>query len=61
MPVWKAKLLAHVGIAGLLGFNWDQVVMSQEDSTTDISKFTHDFGWQPQGFEQALKEYASQM
>jgi hypothetical protein len=32
--------------------------MSQEDNTADISKFTQDFGWQPEGFEQSLRSYA---
>jgi nucleoside-diphosphate-sugar epimerase len=58
IPVWKAKLLATILPNRLLGYNRDQVIMSQEDNTADISKFTQDFGWQPEGFEQSLRSYA---
>lgn len=61
MPVWKAKLLASTPVARLAGFNWDQVVMSQEDNTCDLTKFVDDFGWAPRGFEQTLSEYASKL
>jgi NADH dehydrogenase len=61
MPVWKAKLLANVGIGKLMGFNRDQIVMSQEDNTADITKFVADFGWKPQPFEESLKGYAAQL
>jgi NADH dehydrogenase len=61
LPSWKAKLLAAVGIGRLAGFNWDQVVMSQEDNTCDLAKFSDDFGWEPQGFERALQTYARQL
>ena len=58
LPVWKAKLLTHLIPAPLLPFNRDQVIMSQEDNTTDLSKFIHDFGWTPRPFESSLREYA---
>lgn len=61
MPVWKARLLAGMGLGPLLGFNTDQVIMSQEDNTCDLSKFVDDFGWTPQGFEGSLKTYAGQL
>lgn len=61
MPVWKAKLLAAIGIGALAGFNYDQVVMSQEDNTCDLTKFADDFGWQPQPFEPTVKTYAAQL
>jgi nucleoside-diphosphate-sugar epimerase len=61
MPVPVAKLLAAIGIGGLLGFNRDQVLMSQEDNTTDLTKFTDAFGWTPQPFEQTLQSYARQL
>ncbi len=61
IPVWKAKLLAAIGIGKLAGFNRDQIIMSQEDNTCDLSKFEEDFGWTPRGFEEALKEYAAQL
>ena len=58
MPAWKAKMLAKVGIGRLAGFNRDQVIMSQEDNTADITKFVDHFGWTPMGFEPALRTYA---
>lgn len=61
MPVWKAKLLAGAGLGPLLGFNRDQVIMSQEDNTADASKFVADFGWQPRPFEPTLNGYARQL
>ena len=39
MPVPVAKSLAAIGIGRVLGFNRDQVIMSQEDNTCDLSKF----------------------
>ena len=59
MPVWKAKLLTHVVPRPLLPFNRDQVIMSQEDNTCDLSKFRADFGWEPRAFEPSLREYAA--
>lgn len=59
MPVWKAKMLAAIGIGRLAGFNRDQVIMSQEDNTCDITKFVDLYGWTPAGFESSLKEYAT--
>lgn len=61
IPVWAAKLYAAIGIARLLGFNRDQVIMSQEDNTADLTKFKDDFGWEPQPFEPTLQTYASQL
>jgi nucleoside-diphosphate-sugar epimerase len=61
MPVWKAKFLAQIGIGRLMGFNWDQVVMSQEDNTADLTKFIDAFGWKPRGFDEMLKTYAGQL
>ncbi len=61
MPVWVAKILACIGVGPLLGFNYDQVVMSQEDNTCDISKVIADFGWTPRGFEPMLREYANRL
>lgn len=58
MPVWKAHLLARIAPPPLLPFNRDQVIMSQEDNTCDLSKFRADFGWDPQPFEPTLREYA---
>jgi NADH dehydrogenase len=61
LPVWKAKLLASIGLGKLAGFNRDQIIMSQEDNTCDLTKFQQDFGWTPRGFEESLKEYAARM
>ena len=40
MPVWVALTLAVVLPSSLLGFNRDQILMSQEDNTADSGKFT---------------------
>ncbi len=61
LPVWYAKLLTHIAPARLLPFNRDQVIMSQEDNTTDLTKFLDHFGWSPRPFEASLLEYASQL
>jgi uncharacterized protein YbjT (DUF2867 family) len=61
IPVWVGKLYAAIGIAPLLGFNRDQVIMSQEDNTCDLGKFRDDFGWEPQAFEPTLRSYAQQL
>jgi uncharacterized protein YbjT (DUF2867 family) len=61
IPVWYAKLLTHFVPACLLPFNRDQVVMSQENNTADLSKFKDSFGWDPQPFGETLKEYAKQL
>jgi hypothetical protein len=56
-----AKLFAAIGVAKLLGFNRDQVIMSQEENTCDLRKFEDAFGWTPKPFEPTLREYASQL
>lgn len=61
VPVWAAKIQAAVGIGRIAGFNRDQVVMSQEDNTTDTTKFKDDFGWEPGGIEEIVKGYAGEM
>lgn len=58
LPVWKAKLLTHVIPASWLPFNRDQVIMSHEDNTADMRRFSEDFGWTPGGFEELVREYA---
>lgn len=58
IPMWCAKLLTTIVPQSFLPFNQDQVVMSQEDNTCDLTEFTQDFGWQPAGFESALGKYA---
>ena len=61
LPAWYARALTHVVPAPLLPFNRDQVVMSQEDNTADLTKFEQDFGWTPRPFESSLREYAKQL
>jgi uncharacterized protein YbjT (DUF2867 family) len=61
LPVWKAKLLTHIVPASWLPFNRDQVVMSQEDNTADMGKFSEDFGWTAGGFEELVREYAKEL
>jgi NADH dehydrogenase len=61
IPAWYANLLTRLIPPTLLPFNRDQLIMSQEDNTCDLSKFTHDFGWRPADFESTLKEYAPQL
>ena len=61
MPVWVARILASILPSRLLGFNRDQLIMSQEDNTSDISKLVDHFGWQPQPFAATLQAYAQQM
>ena len=61
LPAWYAKFLTSVTPGFLLPFNRDQVIMSQEDNTCDLSDFRADFGWEPKGFAQALDEYKSQL
>jgi len=61
IPVWAAKLNTAILPSALLGFNRDQVLMSQEDNTCDLTKFTDDFGWEPQPFEETLRTYAGRL
>jgi NADH dehydrogenase len=61
LPAWYAKAITHVVPAPLLPFNRDQVIMSQEDNTCDLSKFVDAFGWTPRGFEESVTSYASQL
>jgi NADH dehydrogenase len=61
MPVWKAKMLTYVVPQIALPFNRDQVIMSQEENTCDLSKFRADFGWEPRPFAASLAEYAKKL
>ena len=61
IPVGVAKFLAAVGIAPVLGFNRDQVIMSQQDNTCDMGEFVRDFGWEPGAFGASVSEYAKQL
>jgi len=61
IPAWWAKVVASVTPAKLLPFNRDQVQMSQEDNSTDMTPFARDFGWMPRGFSETLRTYAKEM
>jgi NADH dehydrogenase len=61
IPAWKAKAMTYVVPGALLPFNRDQVIMSQEENTCDLAKFKDDFGWEPRGVEETVKEYAPKL
>lgn len=61
LPAWYARVLTKVVPGKLLPFNADQVTMSQEDNTADLTKFVDDFGWTPGAFEEQVKGYAGKM
>jgi uncharacterized protein YbjT (DUF2867 family) len=61
VPVWSAKVQATLLPASVLGFNKDQVQMSQEDSVCDLTKFKSDFGWEPQPLQASIKSYAAKL
>lgn len=61
LPAWYAKAITHVVPGPLLPFNRDQVIMSQEENTCDLSKFLDAFGWTPRSFEETVKSYAGQV
>jgi uncharacterized protein YbjT (DUF2867 family) len=58
LPAWYATLLTRIAPASLLPFNRDQVTMSQEDNTADMTPFTRDFAWTPGPFTAQLQQYA---
>ncbi len=61
IPAWYAKAITRVVPGPLLPFNRDQVIMSQEENTCDLSKFVDDFGWAPRPFAETVKLYAGQL
>jgi NADH dehydrogenase len=61
IPAWYAKAITHVVPGPLLPFNRDQVIMSQEENTCDLSKFVDEFGWTPRPFEEAVRSYAKEL
>ena len=61
IPAWYAKAITHVVPAALLPFNRDQVIMSQEENTCDLSKFVDDVGWTPRPFAETVRSYAKQV
>jgi NADH dehydrogenase len=58
IPVPIARVVALMPGAP---YNTDQVIMSQENNTSDIRKLVDDFGWEPQPFEATLRSYAGQL
>lgn len=58
MPAWKAKMLSHFP---LVPFNYDQVVMSQEESICDIAKAQNDFEIELAPFEETFAGYAAEV
>ncbi|MDQ3439231.1 MAG: NAD(P)H-binding protein [Planctomycetota bacterium] len=61
IPAWYAKAITRVVPGPLLPFNRDQVIMSQEENTCDLSKFVDGFGWAPRPFAETVKLYAGQL
>jgi NADH dehydrogenase len=61
IPIPIAKALVATGIAPILGFNRDQLIMSQEDNTCDLTEFEQDFGWPPRPFAPLVKQYAKDL
>jgi NADH dehydrogenase len=61
MPAWYARLVTRVVPGPLLPFNRDQVIMSQEENTCDMTKFRDDFGWETRAFGDVLPTYAGQL
>lgn len=61
IPAWYAKFLTRLIPRTLLPFNQDQVIMSQEDNTCDLTRFRRDFQWEPAEFAATLHKYAGQL
>jgi uncharacterized protein YbjT (DUF2867 family) len=61
IPAWYARFLTGIVPQALLPFNGDQIVMSQEDNTTEMTDFVQDFGWNPVDFESALNGYLGEL
>lgn len=61
IPAWYAKALTYAVPGPLLPFNRAQVLMSQEDNTGDLTAFRQEFGWEPRGFEEALRGYKDEI
>jgi NADH dehydrogenase len=61
MPVWFANILIATGIAQLVGFNRDQLIMCQENNTCDLTKFEQHFNFEPRAFEASMREYAKEL
>lgn len=51
-----ANIAGAVGMGGLLPYDAGMAAMGAEDSTASLDKFTHDFGFTPGSFRDALRE-----
>ncbi len=59
--VMKAKGAKMMGMAALLPFSEDDVLMATEPNTCSIAKAHAHLGFSPRGFEQSLAEYADEL
>jgi NADH dehydrogenase len=59
IPAWYARMITKIVPAALLPFTDDQVLMSQQENTCNLSKFVNAFGWTPRPFGEALREYTN--
>ena len=62
IPAWYAGMISSVpGVRGILPFNHDQVIMSQEESTCKTAKLLHDFEFDLAPFEETFADYADRI
>jgi uncharacterized protein YbjT (DUF2867 family) len=61
IPAWYARLLTQITPRAWLPFNRDQVLMSQEDNTADMTEFVRDFAWTPGAFSDQICHYAKEL
>lgn len=65
IPAWYAYRLAQtsawVGLAKLVPFNCDQVVMSREDQVCDLTRVREHLGVNPLSLAEALSQYAHRL
>ncbi len=59
IPAWYAKALTHLVPPALLPFTRDQVLMSEDDNTCDLTKFINVFGWVPADLESSMRTYVA--
>jgi uncharacterized protein YbjT (DUF2867 family) len=60
IPAEYARVLAK-WLPHLTPFNQDQVIMSQEDNTADLTKFKRDFAWELKELEETVRGYGGQL
>lgn len=65
IPVWKAlmitRAMALLGLGHWLPFNYDQVIMSQEDSICELARIQSHFNFTVRPFADSLAEYAHRL